>query len=250
MTDLHTNDIDRLRAEPVDAARPGEDGWRVTFRSAHDGMCHQLYVNGRLADFTDTPAGRAFLLPVSGEPRELCVAAVAPEHRATDLAAELPEAVRRPSWVYAATIPLTPDYRRGDRLSVHTDRGTGQTDPDPLIRRDLAPVWTGRWGFGDSAFGRGAMGYGGIGAPGLGGGGFGAGAFGFGAEVLEIRAVLEEPATHTITLRTHPTVGEPADAPGGTVAASPPPRPPGGLAATDYDPQTATLTLDIQEGAS
>ncbi|MBS3734479.1 MAG: hypothetical protein KGY99_06080 [Phycisphaerae bacterium] len=243
---LHTDNIDRLRAEPLRPDAPG-GGWRVSFRSQHAGLCHQLYVNGRLADFTDTPGGRTFHLPAAAEPRELYVAAVAPAGRADDHNAELPADVRRPGWMYAVRVPLTSRYRPGDRLAVHTDRGTGTPDAEPLIERALSPTWCARWGFGDSAFGRGALGYGGIGAPGLGRGGFGAGLFGFGAEVLDLRVALSDPVTHTITLRNRPAVGEASDAPGGQIVAAPPPTPPSGLAATGYDPQTAMLTLEIQE---
>ena len=50
--------IDRLRAHPL-----AEGGTEVSFRSTNEGMYHQLYVNGRLADWCEEPSHRSFLLP-------------------------------------------------------------------------------------------------------------------------------------------------------------------------------------------
>ena len=236
MTTLATDNIDRLTAEPTPS------GWRVRFRSAHAGLCHQLYVNGRLADFTDTPAGRAFDVPAGPEPRELCIAAVEPARRGEDLSGLLPPALREPGWLYTATVVREPGARAGDLLAVRSDRADA-----PLRVRESAPDWLPRWGFGESAFGLGAAGYGGIGAPGLGRGGFGAGPFGFGAEVLELRVPLAADGTHAITLCTRSADGQTTDTPGGEVVAHPPPAPPAALHATAYDPQTHALTLTLED---
>jgi hypothetical protein len=237
-----TDNIDRLQAVPLDPPR----GWEVRFRSANAGLHHQLYVNGRLADFTDSPRQRTFLLPEQPAPARLCVAAVAAAERRTDFARWLPaEAV--PPWVFRADVIQDLKHPPGTRVELLTDHASGELDEAPLAVRDLWPASSPRWGFGESAFARGGFGYGGVGAPGLGRGAFGAGPFGMNAETVRLAAALAEPGTHRVVLRTVAPDGRTADADPIAFEASPPPAPATGLTAIAWDPQTQTLTLRIEE---
>ena len=236
-----TDNIDRLQAMPLDRPR----GWEVRFRSGNAGLHHQLYVNGRLADFTDTPQQRAFILPEQPAPAALCVAAVAAAKRRTDFGALLPGDA--PAWVYCAEIVQNLAHPAGSRVELLTDHATGELDETPAAVRDLWPASSPRWGFGESAFARGGFGYGGVGAPGLGRGAFGAGPFGMNAETVPLTTALAEPGTHEIALRTVSPDGRTVDAEPTAFEAAPPPAPPAGLSAVAYDPQTDTLTLRIEE---
>ncbi len=240
---LTIDNIDRLRTNDLDPPR----GWEVVFRSLNAGMHHQLYVNGRLADWTDTPEQRRFLLAGAHAPREICVAAVAAEDRAADLSDQLPEGVRNTGWVYRASVVRFIGHAAADRVALHTDHATGELDPEPLVVREIWPAWAPRWAWGESAFGLGGFGYGGVGAPGLGKGAFGAASFGMDADLIHLAAELAEDGTHTLVLRTLASDGRFADAEAEQVAAHPPPTPPAALEVAGYDPQTHTLTLEIKE---
>jgi len=237
-----TDNIDRLQAVELDPPR----GWEITFRSANEALHHQLYINGVLADFTDTTDQRSFTVDAARFPRELAVAAVDRDNRAVDMSDRLDPEVQQPPWVYRASVVRSPNQQGGSRIVILGDHATGQIDPLALAERKLRPEWSPRWGFGDDPFALGGFGYDAASAPGLGKGAFGAGAFGQDAEVLVISAALAEEGTHRVLLRVISQSGTYADGPVENISACPPPAPPSSLQATDYDAQTNTLTLQIQ----
>jgi len=237
MTAILTDQIDRLRAAPLDGGRR----WRVTFRSGHEGLCHQLYLNGELAGWTDAPAARSFLVDAADVPREVVVAAVEPDQAGEDHAADLPAGP--PAWRYEAAVPRLPDVPAGARLTLLGDRaGAGQA---VLSTREAWPASVPRWAFGQDAFGAGAFGYDGAAAPGLGGGAFGAGLFGFGAGVVRLAAALAEDGTHQLRLRLSSADGRSVETVLSPVTVHPPPEPPASVECVSYDPQTHVLTAQV-----
>jgi len=199
MTAIFTTDeIDRLQSRKLDPPR----GWEITFRSSNAGLQHQLYINGALADVSDTAEQRAFYLPDDACPREVAITAVQPLYRHADISNLLPFAVGKPGWVYSASVIRSIAHHAGDRIALHTDHTTGQLDSEPLLTRELWPAWAPRWVWGESLFGAGGFGFGGIGAPGMGKGALGAGMFGMDADLICIHAALSEPGEHQVVLRT------------------------------------------------
>jgi len=237
-----TENIDGLRARRL--REPG--GWEIAFRSGNEGMHHQLYLNGRLRDWTDTPEQRRFLLSKTAGPFELSIAAVAPRYRAVDLAAQLPAEARQPGCVYRVRMRRSHGYRRHWRLDVMTDRGTGEFDPQPVTQREIWPQWLARWGWGEESFALGGFGYDGYNALGFGTAAFGDGPFGVETGEVAFDTVLTEDAVHQIMLRTASPDGRFVDADPAYFRATVPPSPPAGLTASDYDAQTKTLTFQIQ----
>ncbi len=240
MSDEFTTDnITQLRAVPRGT------GWEIRFASGNAACCHQLYVNGRLADWTDTAAQRAFALDVIlGGPAEILVAAVAPALRRTDLSARLSDAQRNPAWVYRASVVRSHRHGRGDCAALLGDHATGQIDDCPLDRQELRPAWLDEWGLGAGPFGSGGFGYDAAAAPGL-RGAFGAGPFGIGAELLELSAALAEEGAHQLLVRTIAPDGRGADGEPVAFQAAPPPAPPAAVTITDYDAETQTVTIQI-----
>ncbi len=239
---LTTNNIDQVKAVALDPPR----GWKITFRSENHGMHHQLYVNGRLADWADTTDQRCFILAADASPREILIAAVDTGNRTKDMSKHLSVELAEPDWVYRSSVVRSISYPKGWRVALLTDHATGQIDPTPVMSRELWPDWTVRWAWGESAFGLGGFGYDGIGAPGLGQGAFGAASFGIETDLLPLSTVLEENGTHKIVLRTITAQGQSADAETQNVDAHPPPAPPASAEVTDYDSQTTTMTLQIE----
>jgi len=239
---LTTDNIDRLQATPLG----GAGGWQITFHSLNEGLCHQLYVNGSLADWTDTPTQRHFAIDSELSPLEVVVAAVEPSSRTVDMSELLPAGVGTPSWRYTATALRDIGHRPGDSLAVMGDGATGQGVSQLLASREIWPQWAPRWAFGEDVFGLGGFGYDGYRAPGLGMGVFGVGPFGVGVDKITIEALLPEEGTHQIVLRTLAADGQYADADAVSVAAAPPPDAIKGLGVTDYEKTTDTLTLEIE----
>lgn len=237
-----TDNIDNLQA--IALAVPL--GWQVTFRSTNDGMHHQLYVNGKLADMTDSVAQRCFFLDSEAFDREIVIAAVDAASRTVDMSTELSPQFPQQSWIYKRSVLRAAELGSGGQVEVLGDHATGQIDPVPLAIRQLTPEWSSQWGFGKDSFGSGGLGYDAGGAVGLGKGAFGAGLFGVDTELASISAPLPEEGTHQVMLRVVAATGQYADGQVAYQSASPPPDPPAGLVATSYDNQTKELTLQIQ----
>jgi len=240
MNELLTTGID-----PVIARRLGPRGWRITFRSSHEGMHHQLYLNGRLAAWTDSPGQRSFILDEPAALAGVRIAAVATTHVSTDLSGQLPAEDRLPPWTYRPRIPRRPPIRRGDWIEILGDHATGQFDSAPLARAQAWPEHVPAWAFGQDRFGQGGFGFDGANAPGLGPGAFGAGAFGIDTDLIDIEAILPEEGTHQLLIRTRGSDGQVSDSDPTLMAVVPPPAPPDAILATSYDPQTQVLTLQI-----
>jgi hypothetical protein len=235
-----TDNIDRLSARPLG----GDGGWEITFRSGNDGLCHQLYVNGRLADWTDTAEQRSFLLKTADAPCEIVIAAIDRDRRGQDMSEAHADSLARPGWVCVAYVPRTSRLGTYDRLALLGDHATGQIDPLPLVIRDAWPGWTERWPWGRGPFGLESPGMGGLRMPGLGMGAFGAGEFGMDADLVRLEVSLRQRGLHRLLIRTIAPDGGCADTEEFTFTATPPPQPPANLMATAYDPETDALTLE------
>jgi hypothetical protein len=220
----------------VTTAAQADGRWLVSFRSTNAGLCHQLYVNGRLARWTADAAQRSFLMAAPANAVQVVVAAVSPEDRAADLSAELPADQRRPGWIFRTHITRSAAMRRGDVLEVLSDHATGgELSPTPLLR---AAAWPAGLIHPDEG---GAH-------PGCGRGAFGAGPFGYDADLIELSCPLAESGTHRIVIRTRARDGQSSDSAPIYFPAAPPARPPKSPSAISYDPQAHTLTLQINEG--
>lgn len=242
-----TDNIDRLQATPLTGLGPrGAGGWGIAFHSLNGGLCHQLYINGRLADWTDTPTQRHFAIDGEISPLEIAIAAVDAPRRAVDLAELLGEGVGEPTWRYTAAALRGLQHRPGDMLAVMGDRATGQGASHVLALREIWPDWAPRWSFGEDVFGMGGFGYDGYRAPGLGVGLFGTGPFGLGIDTIIIYADLPEEGAHEIVLRTLAPDGQYADADAVSVLVAPPPGAVAGVSVTGYDDTTDTITLEIE----
>lgn len=239
---ITTDNIDRLCATQIDSP----PGWEITFRSGNDELHHQVYVDGQLADWTDTVGQRSFILPPAAAPREIVIVAVPQSNRSVDNSNELPSQYSQPGWFYRTSLLNCPSHRTGTDLVVLGDHATGQLDEAPLLRRDIFPSSLPHWSWGDDAFGDGGFGYDGTGAPGLGIGAFAAGLFGIGARLLSVSVPLEEQGTHAVVLRTLTPDGQSDETDPEYIESSPPPSPPDALTATNYNNQTGTLTLSIE----
>lgn len=238
---LVTTGIDRVSAEPGP-----HHGGTVRFRSSNVGLCHQLYVNGRLADWADTPDERSFFLDHPVSTLAIRIAAISPLHRAADLAEELPEDERIPPWVYRPQVVRSIAHHAGESVEVLGDHATGDLSEEPLAVAEIWPVWIPRWAFGEDQFGEGGFGYDGANAPGMGAGAFGAGGFGMDAELIRLEATLEEEGTHKIVLRTWNRRGRDTESDPRYISVSLPCLPAASLTAVTYNHQTEQLTLQIE----
>lgn len=220
-----------------------EDGsWQVSFRSGNEGLCHQLYVNASLVQWTDLPSQRQFFLPPAIALRELAILAVAPEDRSTDFSSLL----CRSSWQLRIRFPQLTIYRRDARVAIMDDHATGVTDPAPLLTREIWPASSPRYAFGEDRFGLGGSGFDGACGPGLGKGLLGLGEFGIDAREIELSSVLAEEGLHKLILRVINSDGKASDSAAMSVLAMPPPAPPTSIAPQSYDPDSHILTLQLQ----
>jgi hypothetical protein len=235
-----TSGIDQVTVEPLP-----ERGWVVRFRSASAGLHHQLYVNGRLADFTDSPDQRRFFLEDPGRPLAIRICAVDAGYRSADLRDFLPDEEPDPSWVFRARVVRSIFNRPGDVAEILGDHATGEPALTPLASAEIWPAWQARWAFGEDRFGAGCFGHDGANAPGMIAGAFGAGPFGMDADLIELEAFLLEEGTHQIVMRTRGRDGQTSDSDPRYVSADLPGPRPAGLTPVAYDPQTHQLTLQI-----
>ncbi len=238
MINFTTDNIEILRAVPWG----GAGRWLIAFGSRNAGMHHQLYVDGRLADWSDSPGQREFCVDSASAPRSIVIAAVTAVCRCVDMSGFLGGEFR-PAWIYRASV--VPDTRGGDgdKLEIFDDHATGEFDTTPDLVADAWSAGVARWAWGQDEFGRGGFGYDGSAAPGLGKGGFGAGMFGLDILLVDISLPAAEEGLHRIKIRTIGPDGQSADADLQQFEAHPPPAPPADLAAESYDCQTHTLTL-------
>lgn len=243
-TPFATQGIDDLQARPL-----GEGyGYEVTFRSTHEGLCHQLYVDGRLADWTEDPSGRGFFVAEPEGPHNVAVVAVEYESRQTDFSAMAGDVLAPPAWVFRTSVARGTWTGRGDRVALLGDHATGTINPEPLAVRDVWPEWVGHQGWGQDGFGLSAFGYDSSAAPGFARGAFGAGPFGLDGDLITLEAGLEEEGLHRLVVRRTQPDGSFADGPETVFLCTPPPAPPEWLQAASYDAQSGLLTLQLQRG--
>lgn len=243
MTPLRTTDIHSLRLAPL----PAPDLWRLMFHSDHTTLHHQLYVNGKLVDYTQRIEQRSFLVTQISVPQELCIVAVPAERRTTDYRDELPAAQQSPPWIHHCRVARDLSHVPLAQLRVGQDHATGTIDPDTKQRAAIWLAASEHWGFGLGEFGAGGWGVDGDLACGLGLGEFGTGPFGFDGTSLTITLVLSEPGVHQIELTVETPDGATSPATLAAVRAAPPPLPADSLLASLYDTSTETLTLVVSD---
>ena len=220
-----------------------DGGCEITFESADAGMCHQLYVDSSLRDWTEDPLGRRFLAPRQSQGQTIVIAAVAPEDRAVDFSALLPLEAQS-TCVFRMSV-LPPADAGNSRLVLQDDHA-GQSPASIVATVDCRRAWQGRLGLGQDRFGFGGLGYDGSGAAGLGNGGFALGQFGFDVLVVQLQAFLQEEGLHRVTLGVIQDDGQEAYFPPQTVLVLPPPPPVQTIQPVHYDPQSCMLTLHIE----
>jgi hypothetical protein len=238
-----TEGIDQVRARPLPSG-----GAEVTFRSTQEGLHHQLYVNGRLAEWTEDPSQRSFFLSDLPAACRLVVVAMEGEQRQTDFSALGGALLARPPWVFRVSVPRGPWRGPGERVALMGDHASGQIDEDPLAVRDAWPLWAAHLGWGQDAFGSCAFGLDSSAAPGFGAGAFGAGPFGLDGQVVELEAALVEEGLHRLVVRRIQPDGRHTDGAEMTFLSTPPPAPPQSLEATAYDASSEMLTLQLERG--
>jgi hypothetical protein len=238
-----TQNIDDLRAHPLDGG-----GYEITFRSTNEGLFHQLYVNGRLADWSESPAQRSFFLADLTVSSRVAILAVDREHLRTDFSSSsaCPDVLSPPPWLFRTAVVRGPSRGPGDRVALLGDHATGQIDTNPLLIRDLWPAWIDRFGWGQDAFGLPTFGYDSTGAVGFAMGAFGAGPFGLDGDALVLETTLEQEGIHQLVLRRIQPDGQFVDGPAMTFLSCPPPAPPVRLEATSYDADSSVLTLQLE----
>jgi hypothetical protein len=200
----------QLEGIEISPPRLQTDGrYLVGFVSPYESMHHQLYVNGRLDQWTDLPVQRQFVAVLPPAPVRLAVAAVAELSRRDDSSGDLPGLM--PPWVYRLRVAQTPAMAPDDQVELLDDHASGVLSPVPL---DVAPAWPEyqvRWAFGQDIFGAGAFGFDGCEAAGMGCGAFGEGMFAFDSPLLELEALLEEEGTHRLVIRIRSADGKTRD---------------------------------------
>jgi hypothetical protein len=236
-----TDGIDILALTPL-----GQGALRVEFASPHTTLCHQLYVNGALAEWTDQSDQRSFLLSRYSRAAVLTVVAVDEADRQADLSAQLPPEQVDPPWQARLRVPRSVRYMPGQKLEAVELPAAGGA-AQALACEEFWPVWLPRWaGASDDPFGTdlAALAGGGLG---LGLGAFGAGDFGVDADTVDLIVAFDQAGAHSVQLRVASDQGVLAQGPARTYPADLPPRPPMGLSVVAYDAASELVTLSISE---
>ncbi len=220
MTTWATDNISDLVAQ----ACPG--GWVVRFASANAGLCHQLYLNGHLEDYSQRPEQRELFCRDAGGVMNLAVVAVEFGARAQDISGEL--GLSPPSWLFVRRVARSMTLRRGDVIELLWDAGTGTLLTWPILAQEAWPVWMSRTGMGEDAFGQGA--FGGSGADG---------------EPIVLEWPVSHSGTYRFVIRTRDSLGQTADGPVLIFTASVPAGAAKTLGAAAFDPATDTLTFSL-----
>lgn len=239
MNRIHIEKIGGLTVRPLQAG-----GWEISFSSGYVGMHHQLYLNGTLADWTDTRGQRRFWLPPCDAPRDAAVVAVAPGDRMVDFSNDSGGMLSAPPWTARRVVVRSPSASRAAKV-VLLCRGPGSEQPTLLTQKEHWPAQSSRHGLGQDALGKGGFGYGGQAAPGLGKARFADGPFGFEQAVMVLEAALLQEGMNELTVGMIDVLGRQTFLPAQNVLSLPPPPPPDSLTIIGYDRQTLTLTLNI-----
>ncbi len=190
------NGITSVRAYvlPAGICADGESAasprWAVVhWRSAFEELYHQVYVVGRFAGVTTSPAQRRLLVPVPDchiSPAAIEVFAVKPEDADLDLSAELAGSYSGTGRVRLKII-RSQQFSAGGTLQIYSALvGSYVNYERPLndLPIPLWPFWQSKTGFGLCRFGRSDFGWDGSAAVGLGCGCFGLGEFGLDADAI------------------------------------------------------------------
>lgn len=228
------------------AVRLPDGGWRVTFCSTNPLGYHQLYVNGRLADWTDDPATRCFNLQQADYALRIVIAAVDFRRRGDDFLYLLPVAAGCPSWVRRVRIVRSVRQIPGDVLEIFSQNADGDFDSAPTVSRQFWPGGVGHWGWGLDSFGLGACGIDGYNSLGFGKGDFGAGHFGMDAEFITIDVPLRHAGENQIRLRTRNASGTCSEESAVVVNVPSLPSPPAKINVISYDSNNKLLAISIQ----
>jgi hypothetical protein len=216
-------------------------GHELAFESANTGMCHQLYVDASLQDWTEDPLCRRFVLPIDAHEHKAVIAAVPYESRAKSFATLLPPAAKS-TCVFEQSV-LPPVYAENSGIVLWDDHA-GQSQPSIVALADCRRAWHGRLGLGLDCFGVGELGYGDV-ITGLGNGSFALGRFGFDVLAVQLQAVLQEEGLHHLTLSAVRN-GQETIVSTQSMLVLPPPPPVETIQAVHYDAQTCKLTLHIK----
>lgn len=241
MTSHHTTEgIRALIARPLPQCG-GQSRWRVTFRSDWPGLCHQLYANGRLVAWTDSPEQRSFIVDAGPAAQELTVAACPARLCTVDAGGLLGLTDRAAGWVWRGQAVVGPTHQPGDRVEVLDQDATA------LAGAELRPPWGPLWSFGQDVFGRGGFGFDGALAPGLGRGAFAAGQFGLDACTVELTVPLRGEGARELTVRTL-RAGAASEMATITVLVASPPPPAVALTFIAYDCQADRAVFSFEKG--
>ena len=190
------NGISSVRAYVLPAGIAGDGQavasprWAVVqWRSAFENLFYQVYVAGRFAGVTTSPAQRRLLVPVPDchiLPVALEVFAVEPENADMDLSADIAKSYSGAGRVRLKILrsQLLP---AGGTLQIYSQLGNAPLSLERPLNDLPIPLWPfrqGKTGFGLCRFGRSDFGWDGSAAVGLGCGCFGLGEFGFDADAI------------------------------------------------------------------
>lgn len=162
----------------------------VTWRSSLDGMCHQVYVDGRFAGSTLDTGQRQLVIQTPSSFQSAVrveVIAVEPRDAHLDFARELDRPAAgsgrvRLTILRSQTLPMEAT------ANIYGDNGTGQIDYTVPLNSVPISIWPCRQdkaGFGMAQFSAGDFGYDSAAAVGFGKGSFGHGQFGLDADAVE-----------------------------------------------------------------
>lgn len=237
---ITTTNIDQLIANPLPQGR-----WRIDFVSTNFDRYHQLYVNGTLADWTETTSQRYFILPVRTEPCEITIAAVDPVDRSIDLAHNLPQPITTGNWIVRHAVVPNQATSRFSHLELLAQSDDG-SPPFVVARREAWPAWASPSAMGQDDFGVGGFGFGGSQGPGLGNGAFGLGPLGIDADPIELWGTLPKDGLYHLTIRCRSFDAACFDVSLPDVRAMLPPLLPLSVRPIAYDAANSRLSLQLQ----
>jgi hypothetical protein len=225
----------------------------VTWHSSLEGMCHQVYLNGRFAGATLDAEQRQLVVhsPSSFQSAvRVEVIAVEPKDAPVDFSRELDRPAAgsgrvRLTILRSQTLPMEAT------ANIYFDHGTGPIDYAEPLNPVPIPIWPCRQdkaGFGTAQFGAGDFGYDAAAAVGFGRGSFGNGQFGLDADAIEWITPPLPLGRYRFGIRIADAGGNESSATETeAIAVVPAAKPAIGLDIVSLDPQTNQLTLRILE---
>ncbi len=227
----------------------------VTWRSLHEGMFHQVYVNGQFAGATVDPLQRRLMIQVPSSfraPVRVEVVAAEPKDAQRNFAGEIePPAYGsgrvRLILLRSQTLPM------GAAANIYSDYGAGHVDYAAPVNDAPILIWPcvqDKAGFGMARFGTGDFGYDAAAAVGFGKGSFGNGQFGLDADTIEWLSPLLPLGKYRFGVKVVDKRGnESLASETETIPVIPPVRPAVSLHVAAFDPQTNQLTLSVSDQA-